>query len=164
MAPTNQLAELSVDQAPAASGSRLGWGPFAAAGLLLANILAPIVWGDVYPFTSAPMFRDSPRVCCNYRVLGPDGQQLESHTWLCHRLYDGNPLGYGVGIEPPKILEQQFGHVHDQTEVTTHIRAILERLEHAHLPFVDVVQDVIGPQGEAVGVVESRRWRVTRSP
>ena len=29
----------------------------AAAALLAANVIVPFLWGDVYPFTSAPMFR-----------------------------------------------------------------------------------------------------------
>ena len=149
------------DQIPVGD-RRLGWGPIAAAGLLLANVVVPILWGDVYPFTSAPMFRDAPRACCNYRMFGPDGQELDNQVWLCHRLYDGNPLGYGVGIEPPKILEQQFGIVHDEQEVTRHVRSILQRPENAHLPFLDVVQEVVGSRGEAVGIVDSHRWRVTR--
>src|SRR2546421_10653164 len=99
--------------------SRLGIS--AAAALLLANIVVPLIWGDVYPFTSAPMFRDSPRRCCNYRVYAADGGELLADDWLVQRIYDGNPLGYGVGVRPPVVLEQEFGVVPDGAVVRRHI-------------------------------------------
>ena len=82
----------------------------ATVGLLLAaNIVVPIVWGDVYPFTSAPMFRDSPTECCNYQVYAADGRELPPDDWCVQRIYDGNPIGYGVGVCPPAVIEQEFG-------------------------------------------------------
>jgi hypothetical protein len=143
----------------------LCWGPAAAGLLLLANIVVPLLWGDVYPFTSAPMFRDNPQACCNYRILGPDGTELPAEDWLCHRIYDGNPLGYGVGRQPPPVLEQTFGEVHDEATVRAHIQKLLDQPERAGLPYVDVEQDVIGPlrdDPQRVGVRETRRWRVER--
>jgi hypothetical protein len=143
----------------------LGWGPLAAGLLLLANVIVPLVWGDVYPFTSAPMFRDNPQACCNYRVLGPDGEELPAEDWLCHRIYDGNPLGYGVGRQPPPVLEQTFGEVHDEATVRAHIRELLTQPTRGYLPYVDVEQDIIGPLAddpERVGIRETRRWRVER--
>lgn len=145
--------------------SALGWGPLTAGLLLAANVVVPLVWGDVYPFTSAPMFRDNPQACCNYRVLGPAGAELPAEDWLCHRIYDGNPLGYGVGRQPPPILEQTFGEVHDEAAVRAHFRKLLARPERVDLPFVDIEQDIIGPldsNPERVGVRETRRWRVER--
>lgn len=143
---------------------RLGCGPLAAGGLLLANIIVPLVWGDVYPFTSAPMFRDNPRQCCNYRVFGPDGKELPTEDWLCHRVYDGNPLGYGVGIKPPVILEREFGQMCSETQVRQHVEGLLDRAECRELACVEVVQEVIGPiDDERVGVVETRRLRIART-
>jgi hypothetical protein len=143
----------------------LGWGPLVAGLLLLANVIVPLLWGDVYPFTSAPMFRDNPQACCNYRVLGPNGEQLPAEDWLCHRIYDGNPLGYGVGRQPPPVLEQTFGEVHDEATIRAHIRKLLLQPERDRLPYVEVEQDIIGPlrdDPERVGVQETRRFRVKR--
>src|SRR4051812_46002343 len=81
----------------------------AAALLLAANVVVPALWGDVYPFTSAPMFRDSPARCCGYHVFAPDGRELPAENWLVQRVYDGNPVGYGVGVRPPAVIEQTFG-------------------------------------------------------
>lgn len=135
----------------------------AAALLLIANIVVPMIWGDFYPFTSAPMFRDSPSSCCNYRVYDEEGRELPPENWLVHRLYDGNPLGYGVGIRPPPILEQQFGAECDQAAVLTHIQKQFSRPEnHEHMA-VEVVQEVIGPiDSQRVGIVRTDRWRVPR--
>src|SRR3954469_6337007 len=84
----------------------------AAAAVLVANVVVPLLWGDVYPFTSAPMFRDSPRQFCNYHVYAADGTELPATDWLVQRVYDGNPVGYGVGVRPPAVLEQEFGVIH----------------------------------------------------
>lgn len=136
----------------------------AATGLLLvANIVVPVVWGDVYPFTSAPMFRDSPRFCCNYRVYDLQGRELPPENWLVQRLYDGNPLGYGVGIRPPQILEQEFGAPWSEAEVITHIEQQFSRPENRDIAAVEVVQEVIGPiDNQHVGILRTDRWRITR--
>jgi hypothetical protein len=138
-------------------------GPLAAGLLLVANAFVPLVWGDVYPFTSAPMFRDAPEQCCNYRVFGPDGRELPAEAWLCERVYDGNPVGYGVGIRPPPVIEQQYGGVHDEAAVRAHFGPLLARPENAGLAYVEVVQEVLGakPDG-SVGVVRTERWRIER--
>jgi len=148
------VAELS------ASGRR-GWiCMFAAGALLVANVVVPIAMGDVYPFTSAPMFRDAPQTYCNYRVFGPDGQPLPSERFLCHRIYDGNPVGYGVGVKPPRVLEE-FGVAHDEETVRRHICEQLATAENRGYAFVDVEQEVIGPvEGRRVGVVRVDRWRI----
>ena len=42
----------------------------------LASIVVPVVYGELYPFTIAPMFRDSPKLYCIYQVLSPDGETV----------------------------------------------------------------------------------------
>ncbi len=141
--------------------SRLGM--FAVAMLLAANVVVPLLWGDVYPFTSAPMFRDSPTKFCNYRVYSPAGEALPVENWLLERVYDGNPVGYGVGVRPPSVIEQEFGVIHDEATVREHVERQFERVENAQFDHVDVEQDEIGPvDGQRVGVVETRRWKVAR--
>jgi hypothetical protein len=137
--------------------------PLVAATLLLsANVVVPLVWGDVYPFTSAPMFRDCPNTCCNYRVVLPGGKEAPAAEWLVQRIYDGNPVGYGVGLCPPAVLEQQFGVAHEELAIRQHFERQLARPECGDTA-IEVVQDVIGPiAGGRVGVVESRRWQIAR--
>lgn len=145
------------------NGTKLGWGPIAVAVLLAANVVVSLVWGDVYPFTSAPMFRDNPQSCCNYRVLTPDGRELPVEEWHCQRIYDGNPLGYGVGIQPPPVIEQRFGDVHSEEHIREHIQQVLAEPQHRELPYVEVVQEVIGPlDAERVGVTATHRFVVRR--
>jgi hypothetical protein len=139
--------------------------PLICAGLLLAaNLVVPLVWGDVYPFTSAPMFRDCPARCCNYQVLAADGAELPAEDWLAQRVYDGNPVGYGVGICPPSVLEQEFGLVASEDAVRRHFEQQLARPEHRPHAYLDVVQQVLGPleNSQRVGIVETNRWRISR--
>ena len=135
-----------------------------AAGVLLAaNVVVPLVWGDVYPFTSAPMFRDRPSACCNYRVVLPDGSEAPAAEWLAQRIYDGNPVGYGVGLCPPPVLEQQFGVRHEAAAVREHFERQLGRPECRHVSAIEVVQEVLGRQADGkVGVIETRRWQIAR--
>ena len=136
----------------------------AAAALLAANVVVPIAMGDVYPFTSAPMFRDAPRLYCNYRIHGPDGQPLPSERFLCQRIYDGNPVGYGVGVKPPRVLEE-FGVAHDEATVRRHIGEQLASAENRGYAYVEVEQEVIGPVDERrIGVVRVDRWRIEIEP
>ena len=131
--------------------------------LLAANIVVPLVWGDVFPFTSAPMFRDAPLCCCNYRVYAPNGRELPAADWLVQRIYDGNPVGYGVGICPPPVLESKFGQVCDEQTVREHIRAQFKNPHNQNYLYVEVVQDHIGPiDAQHVGIVHTSRWRVER--
>ena len=149
-------------------------GPIAVGLLLAANAIVPAVCGDVYAFTSGPMFRDAPTQYADYRVYDPAGNRLPSKHYalkrhgsdpfLIGRVYDGNPVGYGVGIAPPPVLEQEFGVVHDEATVRRHIQNQLTRPENAKYPYVVVEQDVIGAIDEQrVGVVKTTRWKVGRS-
>ncbi len=129
---------------------------------LLLNIVVPVVWGDIYPFTSGPMFRDAPKCYCNYYVYGPDGKRLDKKAFLVHRIYDGNPVGYGVGVKPPEVLED-FGVERDEAYCRQHVLAQLKEEANRKYPFVEIVQEVIGPDpkdDQRVGVVRTDRWRV----
>jgi hypothetical protein len=131
--------------------------------LLAANVIVPLVWGDVYPFTSAPMFRDAPACCCNYRVYAPDGRELPAQDWLVQRIYDGNPIGYGVGICPPPVLEQDFCQPCNEQEVRAHIASQFDRPQNRNYAYVEVVQDHIGPiDSQRVGITHTSRWRIER--
>ena len=139
------------------------WPLVAVALLLAANIAVPLAGGDVYPFTSAPMFRDCPARCCNYRVLAPDGRELPAADWLVQRIYDGNPVGYGVGLVPPAVIEREFGIVHGEAELRRHLAPQFQHAQNRTYPFVEVVQEVIGPvENGRIGIVQTSRWRLDR--
>jgi hypothetical protein len=135
-----------------------------AAGVLLAaNIVIPLIGGDVYPFTSAPMFREGGDRCCNYRVYSPEGRELPAENWLVQRIYDGNPVGYGVGVVPPEVIEQKFGAVPEVVAVWPHIQRQFPRDGNRQYAYVEVEQDVLGPVDEQrVGVMKTNRWRIDR--
>jgi hypothetical protein len=136
---------------------------FSTALVLLANVIVPLVWGDVYPFTSAPMFRDAPTQCCNYRVLAADGRPLPLADLLVERVYDGNPVGYGVGVRPPPVIEQQFGVVHDEAAVCKHVQERLAASNDRSFDGVEVIQEILGPvDPQHVGIVRIEKWRISR--
>jgi len=131
--------------------------------LLAANVVVPLLWGDVYPFTSAPMFRDTPTKFCNYHVYSPTNEELPLANWQLQRIYDGNPVGYGVGVRPPAVIEQELGGVHEEGAVRKHIEQQFQRPENAQFDHVEVVQEVIGPtDNQHVGIVSTQRWTVSR--
>lgn len=144
------------------SSSRSRAALLAAALLLAANVVVPLVWGDVYPFTSAPMFRDAPVRCCQYRVL-VNGVEQPPAEWLLQRIYDGNPVGYGVGIAPPEILEREYGIVHDESAVRRHVHRQLTMPQRGQIQNVEIIQDVLGAMGPSVGVIETHRWTIQRT-
>lgn len=136
---------------------------FATALLLLANVIVPLVWGDVYPFTSAPMFRDCPTQFCSYHVFAPDGTELPASDWQVQRVYDGNPVGYGVGVCPPAVIELTYGEIHEQAACCQHIQAQFSRPTNRKYEYVEIVQDIVGAvDSQHVGIVRNQRWRVER--
>jgi hypothetical protein len=79
------------------------------------------------------------------------------------RVYDGNPVGYGVGVRPPAVLEQQFGVEHREAEVRQHFQRQLKESRHANQAAVEVIQEIIGPvDARHVGIIKTNRWRVER--
>ena len=139
--------------------------PLIVIGLFLAaHIVVPLVWGDLYPFTSAPMFRDSPQQYCNYHVFAPDGTELPQEDWLVQRVYDGNPVGYGVGVKPPPVIEQEFGVVHEEEAVREHFGRQLGEPSSRPGPLI-VEQHVFGPSDEgSIELMKTNRWRIGWPP
>jgi hypothetical protein len=144
----------------------------ACGAFVLANLLVPLRWGEVYPFTVAPMFRDAPLTYCNYRVYSPAGNLLADNStrrddpvdrpdpFRLRRYYDGNPVGLGVGIRPPSTLDT-FGSVPSEGAVRRHFQGCLAT--RSDLPYVIVEQEVIGPiDAWRVGVRRTHRWHIAR--
>lgn len=125
----------------------------------ICNVLLSIVFGDLYPFTITPMFSDSPRLYCIYQVLDPQGDQMPLRDFELQRNYDGNPVGLGAGVRPPPSLDE-FGTAPDEAVVMAHVARILGG-RFPGIPYVDVVQTVIGPIDlQHVGAVRESRFRV----
>jgi hypothetical protein len=138
--------------------------PLVAVGIFLAaHVVVPLVWGDLYLFTSAPMFRDNPQRYCDYHIFRPDGKELAQEDWLVQRVYDGNPVGYGVGVTPPEVIEQRFGVIHEEQQVREHIVRQFAKAQNSHWRFVTVEQQIYGPAEDGtIGLLESYLWRITR--
>ena len=130
-----------------------------AVAFAACTLVLPIVFGELYPFTIAPMFRDSPRLYCRYMVLDPQGVQLPLHDFELQRNYDGNPVGLGAGVRPPPSVDE-FGTAPDEATLRAHVARIL-RGRFPELSHVDVEQAVIGPvDRQTIGVIREARFRV----
>lgn len=138
----------------------------------LSNILIPVILGDIYPFTIAPMFRDTPMTYANYRIFAPNGKKLADNSrreldptgspdpFKLRRYYDGNPVGCGVGICPPKTLGD-FGIVHSEDQIKKHL--IKNWPANLDLPYIEIEQEIIGPvDNQKVGILKVLRWRIDK--
>lgn len=145
---------------PSAPRPRLRPSEACAIGVFLAaNILVPLILGDVFPFTTAPMFRDAPQTYSVYRVFDPAGRELPAKDLKLQRIYDGNPPGYGVGIQPPHTL-CVFGANATDEEIRLHVAA---NYPSDGPEYLDIEHDIIGAvDANRCGVVRTDKQRVFR--
>ena len=128
-------------------------------GMGLAVTIFPLLFGELFPFSSAPMFRDAPSVYCEYSVRGPNGKALPLKTFELQRNYDGNPVGMGAGRTPAPTLDT-FGRVVAMDRVRSHVRRQLIA-QYPKLPYVDVSQKIVGAvDDDRVGVISDQTIRV----
>lgn len=97
-----------------------------AAAFVVVHLVAPVVIGERYPFTISPMFYDQPAECATYTLTGADGTDFDEERFNLHLVYDGNPPGLGMGIEPTETLHP-YCLPCQQQQVTDHVRAIMKR-------------------------------------
>ncbi len=88
---------------------------------VVLNLLAPLVVGEMYPFTISPMFCNQPESYCTYQLFDETGAELELEPFGLHLVYDGNPPGLGMGIEATPRMHE-FGQVPGLEEVVAHVR------------------------------------------
>ncbi len=129
-------------------------------GFVVLNLLAPWTIGERYPFTVAPMFSDRPHEYCTYQVIGPGGEELDASRFGLHLVYDGNPPGLGMGIQPPATLHD-FGEVASETDVRHHVQTVLNQPENSKLDRVTVIQNHVWREGHGLKR-ESQTWTITR--
>lgn len=126
------------------SATRQGKRELLAAGFfVLAFAVVPVIRTELYPFSRAPMFADAPREYCEYSVSTVDQQPLDLLEFGLQRNYWGNPLGVGVGFEPPESLDV-FGTQPPLDDAAE--EWVQDRLGHfPDLEAVVVIQKRIGP-------------------
>ena len=128
-------------------------------GFIVVGLLGPIVMGERYPFSIAPMFCQQPTCYCEYVVKGPDGDSLDLARFQLQRVYDGNPVGLGVGVRPPETLDR-FGEVPTEQLIREHLQQLPDDAWRG-LPYVDVEVSVIGDvDGVHVGRIDERSFTV----
>jgi hypothetical protein len=129
--------------------------------IVSAVLILPLVFGELFPFTSAPMFRDSPQVYCDYEITGPEGVRLKAKDFHLQRNYDGNPPGLGAGVQPAATLDR-FGFAPEIATVRAHVEKLL-RARPQGPAFIDVRQRVIGAtDDDRIGVIRDTSIRVVR--
>ena len=130
-----------------------------AALFVAIHLAAPWVVGERYPITISPMFQDQPAEYCLYEVLDPDGHVLDPVPFGLHLVYDGNPPGLGMGIEPPPTLHA-FGEVATAAELNQHVGQILADHPEWNLPAVTVRRIHVHPEGYQLteSVSEIKIW------
>jgi hypothetical protein len=122
------------------------------------QLVAPLFYLELYPFSRSPMFRDAPRVYCEYEVVDDEGRSLPLADFQLTRVYFGNPPGLGVGHGPPVTIDR-FGEITPQKEL---LASVVEGLARRGGPeVVTVTRRVVGSVDEqTVGVTSTQRWRV----
>jgi hypothetical protein len=96
---------------------------FAVTIFVAVNLLAPLVVGEMYPFTISPMFCDQPGQYCTYQLIDENGSELSAEEFGLHLVYDGNPPGLGMGIEAAPRMHE-FGVVPAIEEVVAHVKEV----------------------------------------
>lgn len=141
---------------PSGRPSPMEW--LAIAAFLAPNLLFPLLYTDLYPFSRAPMFEDAPTRYCEYQVKNPQGQALDLREIGLQRNYWGNPIGIGVGFHPRPTLDR-VGQIASKEEVTAQVQRFLG--QHPDIPYVLVTQDILGPIDDwHVGSIQQHIWRV----
>lgn len=97
---------------------------FCVVAFVIVNLVAPLVIGEVFPFTISPMFSDQPAEYCVYRVLDQNGQLIDGEPFGLHLIYDGNPPGLGMGIQAQPTLHG-FGETVTLEQLRSHVEAKL---------------------------------------
>lgn len=126
---------------------------------VIANVVLPLIYLELFPFSLAPMFSDAPRLYCEYVVTAPDGLELPLVDFGLHRTYWGNPP-VGMGFRC-KASADCFGRVPSTETITSAVRTGFAR--HPALDHVIVKRTVIGDiDGRTVGPVDVAEWRIDR--
>lgn len=103
---------------------------------VVGHLLAPWLLGEVFPITISPMFCDQPAEYCLYRVTDLEGNSLEASDFGLHLVYDGNPPGLGMGIQPQPTLHA-FGETTTDEILIRHVQQVLDQ-NFPELPGVSV--------------------------
>ena len=129
-------------------------------GFIVTNLIGPVVLGERFPFTISPMFCDEPARYCEYLVTDANGREIDLASLKLQRVYDGNPVGLGVGIQPAETLDR-FGQVPTEQELSRHL---LEQTDAwPDTPYLRVEMTVVGALDENhVGPVERIELTVER--
>jgi len=124
---------------------------------VLVQLLAPLIVGEVYPFTISPMFSDQPDCYATYQVFDGSDQELDASRFGLHLVYDGNPPGFGVGICPRPTVHG-FGEVCDRDTVSGHVRQMMR--QDSSLPRMVRIRQQVVQGGDEQLQTTTNEWTV----
>jgi hypothetical protein len=99
----------------------------AVVGFILVHLFAPLAVGELYPFTVSPMFSDQPAEYCVYEVRDEQGKAMDLEPFGLHLVYDGNPVGLGMGIRAAPTMHE-FGEVSTLDGLRKHVQQKLKSM------------------------------------
>jgi hypothetical protein len=134
---------------------------------VLVNAVVPLVRDEFYPFTSAALFSEAPRVVCRYLVRLPDGRPvspalvgLGRFYWGLRGFTDAHPEPHPGGVRLPSTLDRA-GVVASESDIRAAVESFLA--QRPALTFLDVTQEVIGAGVDGrLAIVSTRTWRIHR--
>ena len=100
---------------------------FCVLAFVVVNLAAPMVVGEMYPFTISPMFSDQPCEYCVYEVFDENGLPIDAELFGLHLVYDGNPTGLGMGIQAEPTLHG-FGETATVDQLRLHVQTKLTEM------------------------------------
>ena len=131
-------------------------------------VLIPLTLEKIFPFDRPSFFVASVRRHSLYEITDPQGRQLPLHAFGLGDFYWGQrgwfseiPVQERGAIKLPDTINI-YGEVASEQQVRAMVR---RHLADSNLAYVDVVQRVKArADGQTVGVVSERRWRVSNAP
>ena len=134
------------------------WQLAGVATFILVNLIAPFLVGEYFPFTTSPMYSDSPQIYCTYKIFDEDNLEINVDYLGLRQIYNGNPPGLGVGLKPPETANH-FGKQATEKEVKEMVQRNLTKFNYK---FVIVEQYLVHDlDGNKIGPTAiPKRWQV----
>jgi hypothetical protein len=112
-------------------------------GFCSVLLIIALLFEELYPFTNSPMFRDNEYIYTRYFIMDSSGQIIPDHLLKLHQIYNGNPIGLGIGKKPYKSYNE-YGKKLSEYEIISIINNQKDKLLKYKLPLI-IEQVVYGP-------------------
>jgi hypothetical protein len=135
------------------------------AAYVLAGVLVPLAFEELYPFSRVAIFVDAPQFMCTYRAWLPNGAEVPLQLVGLDRQYVAlrgftarHPERHTAAVLLPPTIDRS-GVVPDEGEI---VAIVAGRLAQTNIPYLDVEQTVLGAMDTRISPISQRRFRVER--